>query len=66
VTPARFQSWAAATKSFMADVTRLLPVYATTYDPTVIPSFRSGPVMKKLGLTSAGGGFYPPQDPVQP
>ena len=23
-------------------------------------------VMKKLGLTSAGGGFYPPQDPVQP
>lgn len=66
VTVGQFQAWASATKSFMADVTRLLPAYATTYDPTVIPAFRSGPVMKKLGLTSAGGGFYPPQDPVQP
>jgi cytochrome c oxidase subunit II len=66
VPPAQFQTWAAATKSFMADVTRLLPAYATTYEPTVIPAFRSGPVMKKLELTSAGGGFYPPQDPVQP
>ncbi len=66
VTAAQFQSWASSTKSFMADVTRLLPAYATTYDPTVIPAFRSGPVMKKLGITSAGGGFYPPQDPVQP
>src|SRR6266566_6585477 len=65
VTAAQFQSWASSTKSFMADVTRLLPAYATTYDPTVIPAFRSGPVMKKLGITSAGGGFYPPQDPVQ-
>jgi cytochrome c oxidase subunit 2 len=66
VTPAQFQSWAAATKSFMADVTSFLPAYATTYDPTVIPAFRSGPVMKKLELTSAGGGYYPPEDPVQP
>ena len=66
VAPAQFQSWAAATKSFMADVTSFLPAYATTYDPTVIPAFRSGPVMKKLELTSAGGGYYPPQDPVQP
>ena len=66
VTVAQFQSWTSATKAFMADVTRLLPAYATTYDPTVIPAFRSGPVMVKLGLTSAGGGYYPPQDPVQP
>jgi cytochrome c oxidase subunit 2 len=66
MTVAQFQSWASATKAFMADVTRLLPAYATTYDPTVIPAFRSGPVMVKLGLTSAGGGVYPPQDPVQP
>jgi hypothetical protein len=50
----------------MADVTKLLPPYATTYDPTVIPAFKSGPVMTKLGITSAGGGYYPPQDPVQP
>jgi cytochrome c oxidase subunit 2 len=62
----KFQSWAGATKSFMADVTRLLPPYASTYDPTVIPAFRSGPVMKKLGLTIAAGLYYPPQDPAQP
>jgi cytochrome c oxidase subunit II len=66
VTASQFQSWAAATRTSMADITGLLPAYATTYDPTVIPAFRSGPVMRKLGLTSAGGGFYPPQDPVQP
>ena len=66
MTVPQFQAWAGATKASLADVTRLLPAYATTYDPTVIPAFRSGPVMKKLGLTSAGGFFYPPEDPVQP
>jgi cytochrome c oxidase subunit II len=66
VSVAAFQSWAQATKAEFASVTKLLPPYATTYDPTVIPALRSGPVMKKLGLTSAGGGYYPPQDPVQP
>jgi cytochrome c oxidase subunit 2 len=66
VTVPQFRAWAVRTRVFMADVTKLLPVYATTYDPTVIPAFRSGPVMKKLGLVSAGGGYYPPQDPVQP
>ncbi len=66
MTVPQFQAWAGATKASMADVTRLLPAYASTYDPTVIPAFRSGPVMKKLGLTSAGGFFYPPEDPVQP
>jgi len=40
--------------------------YATTYDPTEIRQSCSGPVMKKLGLTSAGGGYYPSQDPAQP
>ncbi len=66
VTVPQFRAWTAATRVFMADVTPMLPAYATTYDPTVIPAFRSGPVMKKLGLVSAGGGYYPPQDPVQP
>src|SRR5260221_447449 len=66
MTVPQFQAWAGATKASLADVTRLLPAFATTYDPTVIPAFRSGPVMKKLGLTSAGGFFYPPEDPVQP
>ncbi len=65
----QFQSWASATKTQFASVTALLnrcQPYATTYDPTVIPSRCSGPVMKKLELTSAGGGFYSPEDPVQP
>jgi cytochrome c oxidase subunit II len=66
VTVAQFQSWAAGTETSLASVTKLLPAYATTYDPTVIPLFRLGAVMKKLGLVSAGGGYYPGQDPVQP
>ncbi len=65
----QFQSWVSATKTQFASVTTLLnrcQPYATTYDPTVIPAHCSGPVMNKLGLTSAGGGYYPGQDPVQP
>jgi cytochrome c oxidase subunit 2 len=66
---AQFQDWASATKTQFAGVTRILNrcvPYATTYDPTVIRQRCSGPVMQKLGLTSAGGGYYPPQDPAQP
>jgi cytochrome c oxidase subunit 2 len=66
VTDAQFQSWAVGAEASLASITKLLPAYATTYDPTVIPQFRLGPVMKKLGLISAGGGYYPGQDPVQP
>ena len=65
----QFQAWASATKAQFASVTAILNrcvPYATTYDPTVIKQKCSGPVMVKLGLTSAGGGFYPPQDPSQP
>jgi cytochrome c oxidase subunit II len=65
----QFQSWASATKTQFASVTALLnkcQPYATTYDPTIIPSKCTGSVMNKLGLTSAGGGYYPPQDPEQP
>lgn len=66
---AQFQAWASATRTHLASITTLLNrcvPYATTYDPTVIKQTCSGPVMQKLGLTSAGGGYYPPQDPVQP
>jgi cytochrome c oxidase subunit 2 len=66
VTVAQFQAWAAGTETSLASITKLLPAYSTTYDPTVIPQFRLGPVMEKLGLVSAGGGYYPGQDPVQP
>jgi len=65
----QFQAWASATRTRFATVTAILTKcepYATTYDPTVIRSACSGPVMKKLGITSAGGGYYPSQDPVQP
>jgi cytochrome c oxidase subunit II len=65
----RFQSWVSATSTQFASITKILNQcvpYATTYDPTVIKKQCSGPVMVKLGLTSAGGGFYPAQDPSQP
>jgi cytochrome c oxidase subunit II len=64
VTPAQFMAWAKATEIRLASVTRLLPPYATTYDPTVIKTL--GPVLVKLGLTGAGGGFYGPQYPAGP
>lgn len=67
VTPAQFASWVQGTSASLASVTKILNAavpYATTYDPTQIASL--GAVLKKLGLTGAGGGFYPPQDPSQP
>ena len=65
----QFQAWESATKTQFASVTSILnrcQPYATTYDPTTIKKQCSGPVMQKLGLATAGGGYYPPQDPVQP
>jgi cytochrome c oxidase subunit II len=64
VTPAAFLAWAKHTEVQLASVTRLLPPYATTYDPTVVKTL--GPVLTKLGLTGAGGGYFGPQVPVQP
>jgi cytochrome c oxidase subunit II len=65
----QFKLWTLATRTHYAAVTALLnrcQPYAPTYDPTSIPPKCSGPVMRKLGLTSAGGGYYPPEDPAQP
>jgi cytochrome c oxidase subunit II len=59
-----FSSWAASTRAQLAPVTRILPAYATTYDPTVIAQINKA--MAKSGITGANGYFYPPQDPVQP
>jgi cytochrome c oxidase subunit II len=64
VSSAAFLTWAKTTEVKLASVTKLLPPYALTYDPTVIKTL--GPVLVKLGLTGAGGGFYGPQVPVQP
>jgi cytochrome c oxidase subunit II len=58
-----FLAWTKATKAKMASVTKILPPYALTYDPTIIPA---GKINQALGLTSAGGGFYNPADPEQP
>jgi cytochrome c oxidase subunit II len=66
MTQSKFLAWTKATNAHFADITPLLPPYASTYDPTVVPLFRFGKVMKALGLTSAGGGYYPPNDPAQP
>lgn len=64
VTVPQFQAWATSASTQLASVTSLLPPFATTYDPTAIAKLSI--VMQKLGLTGAGGGFYPPQDPSQP
>ena len=66
MTLADFQSWTKASSAHFASVTKLLPPYATTYDPTVIPLFKLSPVLKALGVLGAGGGYYPPNDPTQP
>jgi cytochrome c oxidase subunit 2 len=60
---ADFLAWTKATQVKMASVTKILPPYALTYDPTIIPA---GKINQALGLTSAGGGFYNPADPEQP
>lgn len=59
-----FRAWAAASRVRLASVTRILPPYAATYDPTVVPQINKA--MAKGGIAGANGYYYPPQDPVQP
>ncbi len=59
-----FLNWTHSTAIKLAAVTKLLPPYALTYDPTVLANV--GKVNQALGLTSAGGGYYNPADPEQP
>jgi hypothetical protein len=58
-----FLAWTQASRTKLASVTKLLPPYADSYDPT---SINMGKVNAALGLTGAGGGFYNPADPEQP
>jgi len=58
-----FLAWTKATAVKLASLTKILPPYALTYDPTTIPA---GKINQALGLTSAGGGYYNPADPEQP
>jgi cytochrome c oxidase subunit II len=64
VTVAAFQSWARSMQTHLAAVTKMLPPYALTYDPTVIPTINKA--MAKAGISGANGYYYPPQDPLQP
>jgi cytochrome c oxidase subunit II len=66
MTDSNFMAWANATRAHFAAVTPLLPAYATTYNPTVLNLFHLSPVLKALGVTGAGGGYYPGNDPQQP
>jgi cytochrome c oxidase subunit 2 len=58
-----FLKWTQTSQVQLAAVTKILPPYALTYDPTNIPA---GKINQALGLTSAGGGYYNPADPEQP
>ena len=64
VSDSDFLNWAHSSVTQLASVTKLLPPYALTYDPTVVASM--GKVNTQLGLTGAGGGYYNPADPEQP
>ena len=64
VSTSAFRVWAAATRTRLTAVTKILPPYATTYDPTVVPTINKA--MAKAGISGANGYYYPPQDPVQP
>ncbi len=64
VSPAAFLSWARGTEVSLTAVTKLLPPYALTYDPTVVPQINKA--MVASGITGAAGLYYPPTDPVQP
>jgi cytochrome c oxidase subunit II len=64
VSDSDFLDWAHSSETQLASVTKLLPPYALTYDPTVVASM--GKVNTQLGLTGAGGGYYNPADPEQP
>jgi cytochrome c oxidase subunit II len=61
---ATFKNWAHQTETQLAAVTKILPPYATTYDPTVVPQINKA--MAKAGIGGANGYYYPPNDPVQP
>jgi len=61
---AAFESWAQRTEVRLAAVTKILPPYSTTYDPTVVPQINKA--MAKNGIGGGNGYYYPPNDPVQP
>jgi cytochrome c oxidase subunit II len=61
---AGFQQWAQSTQTQLASVTKLLPPYALSYNPDLIPQL--GQALTSGGLTGAGGQYYGSQYLVQP
>jgi len=59
-----FRAWAAATRVQLAALTKILPPYALTYDPNLVPQL--GKAFHQAGLSGAGGNYYGSQYPVQP
>jgi cytochrome c oxidase subunit II len=59
-----FDSWARSTEVKLAAVTKMLPPYSLTYDPTVVAQMSKA--MVAAGLTGAAGLYYPSTDPFQP
>jgi cytochrome c oxidase subunit II len=59
-----FEAWARGMQTHLAAVTKMLPPYALTYDPTVVPQINAA--MAKAGIAGGNGYYYPPQDPGQP
>ena len=45
-------------------MTKILPPYALTYDPTVVAQMSKA--MVAAGFTGGAGLYYPPNDPAQP
>jgi cytochrome c oxidase subunit II len=64
VSVSAFQAWAHKTETQLTSITKMLPPYATSYDPTTVAQLNKA--MQKAGITGANGLYYPPQDPVQP
>ncbi len=64
VSVSAFRSWAAASESSLAAVTKILPPYALTYSPNEIKGLAK--FFYQAGLPGAGGQYYGPQYPAQP
>jgi cytochrome c oxidase subunit 2 len=64
VSVSAFDAWARGTETQLASVTKILPPYALTYDPTVVAQMSKA--MVAAGLTGGAGLYYPPTDPAQP
>jgi cytochrome c oxidase subunit II len=59
-----FQTWARTSETRLAAITKILPPYALTYDPTVAPQMAK--IMVQNGLGGGAGLSYPDNSPVNP